>query len=340
MNRRDTLLAMLAVGISAGPRLASAQTSSRTPTIGFLSLSATPADLGQDRTPIAAGLAALGWEEGRNLRIERAYADNIYSRLAVLAAELVRKKVDLIYAQGPDPAYAAAHATTTIPIVFFGPTFPVEMGLVDSYARPGRNATGVGWSAGMALYVKLLEFVRDLVPDATRVAFLRSQAPAGERDDSKQRALVADYNKALQAAAKKMRFELRPFDVSGPQDFDPAFKAIQAWRAQALYSHQTPITGPGIQRIIDFANANRIPGFYDTRAFAQKGGLFTYGPEISELFVQSCRQVDRILRGANPASVPVEMPTRYELFINQKTATRLGIKIPQSVLLRADKVIE
>lgn len=133
----------------------------------------------------------------------------------------------------------------------------------------------------MAQYVKLLELVKQLVPDATRVAFLRPQALAGERDDSKQRALAVSYNEALQSAAKKMDFELRAFNVSGPQDFDPAFKALQAWHAQARYSQQTPITVPGIQRIIDFTNTGCIPGFFDARAFAEKGGLLSYGPEIS-----------------------------------------------------------
>jgi putative ABC transport system substrate-binding protein len=124
------------------------------------------------------------------------------------------------------------------------------------------------------------------------------------------------------------------------EDFDPAFKAIQAWRAQALYSHQTPLTSPELQKIADFTNANRIPGFYDAHAFAEAGGFFSYGPDISQLFLQSVSHVDRILRGANPASLPVEMPTRYEMYVNRKTAVRLGIRIPPSILLRADKVIE
>jgi putative ABC transport system substrate-binding protein len=336
MNRRDAVLALLALGAAADPRVATSQTSPRMPTIGFLALGAAPASGAEDRTPIAAGLKALGWVEGQNIRIERAYADNKYERLALLAAELVRKKVDLIYAQGPDPAHAAAQATKTIPIVFFGPTFPVEQGLVDSYARPGRNATGVAWSAGNEVYVKLLAFVKELVPDATRVAYLRPLSPVPGR----QRELQLEYVPKQVSAAKEMGFELRPFNVSGPEDFDPAFKAIQAWRPQALYSHGTPITFPQLKRIADFANANRLPSFFDSRFFAEQGGFFSYGPEISQLFVQSAAQVDRILRGANPATVPVEMPTRYELFVNRKTTNHLGIKMPQSILLSADKVIE
>jgi len=146
-------------------------------------------------------------------------------RLSVLAEQLVRKRVDLIYAQGPDPALAAARATKTIPIVFFGPTFPVEMGLVDSYARPGRNATGVAWSAGVEVYIKLLGFVKELAPSATRVAFLR---PAPQRRDDMS--YWTEAAQKLESAAKKLGFELRVFNVAQPEDFDPAFKAIQAWR--------------------------------------------------------------------------------------------------------------
>lgn len=334
MNRRDTLIALLALGAAAGPRLAKSQTSPSMPTLGFLSLGAAPTTGELDRTPISAGLKGLGWVEGKNIRIERAYADKKYERLAVLAEELVRKKVDLIYAQGPDPALAAARATKTIPIVFFGPTFPVEMGLVDSYARPGRNATGVAWSAGVEVYVKLLEFVKELVPAAARVAYLRPTPPG--RDTG----YWTEAARTLVSAAKKLGFELRVFNVARPEDFDPAFKAIRAWRALALYSHGTPLTFPELQRIADFTNASRMPSFFDSRSFAEAGGLFSYGPEISQLFVQSVGHIDRILRGANPATLPVEMPTRYELFVNRKTAKAIGLKIPQSLLVRADRVIE
>jgi putative ABC transport system substrate-binding protein len=137
-----------------------------------------------------------------------------------------------------------------------------------------------------------------------------------------------------------MGLEMREFDVSRPEDFDPAFSAIQTWRPHALFSQQTPITSPEIQRIVDFANTNRIPSFYDVRAFAKAGGLLTYGPDVSQLVAQSAGLVDRILRGARPADLPVEMPTRYELLVNLKTAKALGLTIPQSVLLRASEVIQ
>jgi putative ABC transport system substrate-binding protein len=187
MNRRDTLRALLAVGAAVGPRVATAQASTKMPTLGYLSLGEASLQGPTDLASLAVELKKLGWVADKSVRFEPAYADKKYERLSVLAAELVRRKVDLIYALGPYPALAAAHATKTIPIVFLGPTLPVEMGLVDSYARPGRNATGVAWSAGVEVYVKLIGFVKELAPAATRIAFLRPRSPAGEID-SKERA--------------------------------------------------------------------------------------------------------------------------------------------------------
>lgn len=335
MNRRDTLLALLALGTAAGPRVAMPQSSPGIPTLGFISLFPTPTRDEWDRTPFAIRFKELGWVEGRNIRIERAYAEKNAERLSVLAADLVRKQVDVIYAVGPQPALAAAQATNTIPIVFFGPTFPIEMGLVDSYARPGRNVTGVAWSAGVEVYVKLLSFVKELVPAAARVAFLTVPTARAKLGGG----YYASSTSQLQAAAKKMGFELRAFDVAKPEDFDTAFKAIQAWRPQAFYTTGNPVTGPEAQKIVNFANANRLPSFVDSRNFPVAGGLFSYGPETKSSIMQAVNQIDRILRGAKPADLPVEMPTRYEMVINRKTATTLGIKIPQSLLVRADEVI-
>ena len=336
MNRRDTLLALLALGTAAGPRVATPQTSPRIPTLGFLSLFPTPTRDEWDRTPFAFRLKELGWVEGKNIRVERAFAEKNAERLPVLAVDLVRKQVDVIYAFGPQPALAAAQATTTIPIVFFGPTFPIEMGLVDSYARPGRNVTGVAWSAGVELYVKLLSFVKELVPAAARVAFLTVPTARAKLGGG----YYSDVGTQLEAAAKKLGFELRAFPVAKPEDFDTAFKAIQAWRPQAFFITANPVTGPERQKIVNFANANRLPSFFDFRSFAEAGGLFSYGPETTASIMQAVNKIDRILRGAKPADIPVEMPTHYEMVINRKTAATLGIKVPQSLLARADEVIQ
>jgi len=335
MNRRDTLLALLALGTTAGPRVATPQTSPRMPTLGFLTSRGALSETAWDLGGIAIRLKELGWVEGKTIRIERTYAEGKLERLTALAEDLVRKQVDLIYAVGPTAAIAAARATKTIPIVFWGPTFPVEMGLVDSYARPGRNATGVAWSAGTEVYVKLLQFVRELMPVATRVAFFQPWNSAS-----------LDYNgylpkvaQQMVSAAKNKGFELRPYQVVKPEDYAPAFNAMRAWRPQALYTPLTPITYSALKRISDFAGGNRIAEFSDARAFTEAGGLFSYGADASLMTRQAVDQVDRILRGAKPADIPVEMPTRYEMVINRKTAATLGIKIPQSLLVRADEVI-
>lgn len=335
MNRRETAQALLTLAASAGPLAASAQAPPRTPTLGFFSFGAAPTTGEFDRTPIASALEAKGWVEGRNLRIERAYAEGSRERLSRLAQELVSKKVDLIYAQGPDPAVAALRATQSIPIVFFGLTFPIEFGLVDSYARPGRNATGVAWSAGVELYEKLLEQIKETLPAATRVAYLRPGPRSGP-----ETGWWLDALHRLVASAASRAMELRAFNVSQPEDFEPAFAAIKAWRPQALFVHQTPLLFAARQQIVDFANTTRVPSFFDSRYFVEAGGLFSYGPDLSQLFTLSVGPVDRILRGANPADIPVQMPTHYELFVNRKTASSLGVKLPRTVLLRADRVIE
>ena len=327
MNRRDAALALLALA-ALGPRIATSQTSSRIPTIGYLGLA-----LGPWHPLWNSALKGLGWIEGKNVVVERSFAEGNPDRLPALAADLVRRQVDVIYAQGPDATVAAALATKTIPIVSFGPAYPVEQGLVDSLARPGRNVTGVAWNSA---YVKQIEFVKQIVPRAKRVAHFLLPTAMRTLDGKPFVGLFPQ----IEATARAHGFEMQAFRVVKQEDFDDAFKAINAWRAQALIVYATPPTVVARQKIADFANANRIPTFCDWRGFAEVGGFFSYGPLGSEMIVQAVRQVDRILRGARPADLPVELPTRYEFVINQTTAARLGIKVPQSILVRADEVIQ
>lgn len=327
MNRRDTALALLALA-ALGPRIATPQTSSRIPTIGHLGLTLGPLYPFWD-----SALKGLGWIEGKNVVVERSFAEGNPDRLPALAAELVRRQVDVIYSHGPDATVAAALATKTIPIVFFGPAFPVEQGLVDSLARPGRNVTGVAWNAA---YVKQIEFVKQILPRVKRVAHFHLPTATRTLDGKPIVGLFPE----IEATARAHGFEMRAFRVVKQEDFDDAFKAIKAWRAQALVVYTTPPTVAARQKIVDFATANRMPTFSDWRGFAEVGGFFSYGPLISEMTVQAVKQVDRILRGARPADLPVELPTRYEFVINQTTAARLGIKVPQSLLVRADEVIQ
>ena len=325
MNRRDAMMALAALG-AFGPRLAASQTPAKS--IGYLSLFRSPI-----REEWTQTLAKLGWVEGKSVRIEHANAEGQVGRLAELAAGLVGKKVDVIYAGGPDSAIEAARATKTIPVVFFGAAFPVEQGLVETLARPGGNVTGVAWNSA---YVKQLEFVRQVVPRARRVAHFRMPTAIRTVDGKAFEGLFPK----IESTAKGMGLEMKSFLVTKPEDFEQAFKDIKAWQAQALITYATPPTVFARQRIVDFANANRIPGFFDWRGFVEAGGLFSYGPLVSEMNAQAARQLDRILRGARPADLPVELPARYEFVINRKTATALDIRIPQELMLRADQVIE
>ncbi len=326
MYRRDAIQALAALG-ALGPRIGVAQTSARTKTIGYLYLSRNPLLSVLGRT-----LNELGWDERKNIVAHHASAEGDPNRLAALAADLVNKEVDVIFASGPDPAVEAARASKIIPIVFWGPAFPIEQGLIDSYARPGRNITGVAWGNTFA---KQLEFIKQLTPRAARVAHFRLPTAIRKVDGGTLEMALAE----IESPGKRMGFEVKSFDVTKQEDFEDAFKAIKAWRAQALITYTAPTTVVARERIVRFANGGRIPGFFDWRGFVDSGGLFSYGPLTTEMTVQAARQIDRILRGARPADVPVELPARYEMVINGKTAAALDITIPQELLLRADEVI-
>jgi putative ABC transport system substrate-binding protein len=325
MNRRGALLALATLG-AFGPRLAAAQAPAKT--VGVLSLSRNP-----NWSTWTQTLEKLGWAEGKGIRFEYAYADGKTDLLPELAAGLIRKNVDVILADGPDAAVDAARATKTIPVVFFGAAYPVEQGIVETLARPGGNVTGVAFHSA---YVKQLEFVRQVAPRAKRVAHFRM--PTATRTVN-GKPFVGLFP-LIESTAKGMGLEMKSFVVNKPEDFEQAFKDIKGWKAQALVTYATPPTILARQRIVEFANANHIPSFFDWRGFVESGGLFSYGPLISELRAQAARQLDRVLRGARPADLPVELPARYEFVINLKTASALGIKIPQELMLRADQVIE
>jgi putative ABC transport system substrate-binding protein len=325
MNRRDAVIALLPMG--ATPLGAQAQQPAKKPTLGLLALAVNMNNEVWDRT-----FKGLGWAEGQNILIKRASAEGRSDRLAALAADLVREPVDIIFASGPDAAIAAARATKTLPIVFVGPAFPVEQGLVDSYARPGRNVTGVAWNSA---YVKQLEFVKQIAPRATRVAHFHLPTSLLKVDGGDYRGLLPQ----VEATGKKMGLDVRPFRVAAPEDFEGALKDIKKWQAQALIVYATPLTVYARKQIIDFTTANRIPTFCDWRGFAEAGALFSYGPLTSEMTVQSVGLLDRVLRGARTADLPVELPKRFEFVINRKAAEALGLQIPQELLLRADEVI-
>ena len=336
MNRRDLLAALAALGASGYPCLTLSQTTARSPKLGVLSSGPTETLEQWKKSRFAIKLSELGWTQGRNLAVEFAYDDGVYDRLPALAADLVRKGVDLICAFGPEAAVTAARASTTIPIVFWGVTFPVEQGLVDSYARPGRNLTGPAWNAGASMFAKLFEIIRQLSPDASRVAYFTYPTAlrivTGGETDALDRVMVN--------AATSLGMEARAYPISKREDFEHAFKDMLAFRAQALIAATTWLSYLELRRILDFVARNRLIGLYDTRQFVDAGGLISYGTDNQYLRERVAVYADRILRGARPGDVPVEQPTKFAMAINLKTARALGLKIPQQLLLQADRVIE
>jgi putative ABC transport system substrate-binding protein len=306
------------------------------PVLGVLSPIVAPSATEWARHPAALELARLGWVDGKTLAIENAYADGREDRLAELADHLVRRRVDVIWARGPEAAVAAARATRTIPIVFGSVPFPVELGLVDSLPRPGRNATGVAFLTGDATQTaKPLEFLRELAPGVTRLSSLYSPHNLRTLAGQEYKGYVG-FDRSVQA----LGFELGREDVDGPADYDAAFGRILAWRAEALLALSTPLNWRERARIVEFARRNRLPSAHDTHAFVEAGGLVSFGPVLWAIGVQCMRYIDRILRGARPAELAVELPSKTELAINLATARELGLTVPQPLLLRADRLVQ
>jgi len=283
----------------------------------------------------AKWLSELGWKVGTNVLIEDASAEGDHTRLPGLAAALVVKPVDVIWAAGSEAVAVAARATTRIPIAFYGVGLPVEQGFVDSLARPGRNVTGLAASAGSEI-LKQLELLREAVPNAARLAYLRAES--GLETLSGKKLLVGPG--ILAPAAEKLGFDLRIYPIERAEDFEPAFAKILADRAQVLAVQFTAIMFRERKRIADFALRNGLPSVHGADAMVDAGGLLHYSASRNWMTRHSWTYVDRILRGARPAELPVQLPSKFEIVVNQKTAKALGMTIPMSILLRADRVVE
>ena len=327
MDRRAFLAG--AAGLLAAPLAAQAQPAGKVHRIGYLSsTSATAA-----RHLLEAfwqGLGELGWVEGKNVVIESRFADGRHERLPELAAELARLKVDLIVAGPTPPALAAKNATGTIPIVMTAVGDPVRLGLVTSLARPGGNVTGVSFDVGLAVFPKALELLRESVPKVRRVAVLSNPAnPA-------QAVAIRDVT----AAARSLGLQLRLLEARAPDAFDGAFAAMGKDRVDALLVLTDPVFIIHKARLADLAARHRLPSMYAIKENVEAGGFMSYGPSLVAAFRRAAVFVDKIFKGANPADLPVEQPTKFELAINLKTAKALGLKIPPSILARADQVIE
>ncbi len=330
MTTRRAFIGTLAGGLLAAPLAADAQQAGKVPRIGFLSVT-SPSDRPPLLDAFRQGLRELGWVEGQNIVIDYRYAEGRVDRLPGLAAELVRLKVDLIVASaGTQAATAAKNATETIPIVMIYVRDPVGTGLIASLARPGGNVTGVSGSAGLELFAKQLELLKETVPKIRRVAILSNPANAYHQLAIRE----------VKVAARSLGVQLQLLEARGPNEFDGAFAAMAKERVGALLVLSDAMLNSHRTRLADLAARSRLPAAFGVRDDVEAGGLMSYGPSILDSYRQAATYVDRILRGAKPAELPVERPTKFELVINMKTAKALGLTIPQSVLLRADHVIE
>jgi len=331
VTTRREFIGTLAGGIVAAPLAAEAQQAAKVARIGYLtfSLGVSP------HLPEAfrQGLRDLGYVEGRTVVIEYRDAEGKADRLPALAAELVALKVDVIVAaQGTRVALAAKQATRNLPIVIIGAGDPVTNGLVTSLARPGGNITGLS-NLNAELVGKRLELLTQAVPGVSRVAVLRLPGALGERTDK-------DMLKEAEAAARALGVRLQFVEARGPADIDRAFSDMTRARAGALTVLPSNMFLREHRRLVDLAAMNRLPAVYTLREFVDAGGLMSYGPNTADLYRRAATYVDKILKGAKPADLPIEQPTKFELVINAKTAKALGLTIPQSVLGRADEVIQ
>jgi ABC-type uncharacterized transport system substrate-binding protein len=315
--RRTGLLAVLALSLMLAPLPGEAQQAGRVYRIGVLTDGSDPAS-----KPFLDELRKFGWVEGQNLKIERRLADG-QDKLPVHAAELVQFKADLILTIGTPATRAAKEATKTIPIVFSLGADPVANGLVASFARPGGNITG--WALGL-YNEKLLHVLKEAIPRVSRVAYLAS--PRGSSQEE------------LNAVARALGIEVQGIVVKGPEDLDSFFVAAKRITASAVLVPNVAWLSPHLDRIAAAAVKSRLPAIGYDRKFADSGGLLSFGPERFQSAPRLAAQVDRILRGAKPADLPVEQPTKFELVVNLKTARALGLSIPSTVILQADKVIE
>jgi putative ABC transport system substrate-binding protein len=267
--------------------------------------------------------------EGQNIAIEVRYAEGKGDQLPELAAELVRRKVDLIFASATPAALAAKHATTTIPIVIGFVGDPVGSGVVASLARPGGNITGWTHLAGHELAGKRLELIREAVSGATRIGALWNPANPGNEPFVRQ----------LEATALGLKVQLHSVGVQDPKDLDSAFAALARQRAEALVVVADPMFLAQRDRIIALAARSRLPTMYPSIDLVEAGGLMAYSADLPEMYRRGASYVDRILKGARPADLPVERPTRFYFVINRRTAKALGLTIPASLLLKADRII-
>ena len=328
MNRRNTLFALLALG--AAPLASLAQQPRNVWRIGILSQTTRPATLDADNlSNFLRGLRELGYVEGRNLIVEWRFADDKLDRLPALAAELVALRADVLVSTANAGPLALQKATSEIPIVMTSASDPVGSGLVKSLARPGGNITGLS-TINAELSPKRLELLLEIVPRLSHVAVLLDPASPANRP----------ILESLEAAAKKPGVKVLALETRTLREIEDAFGAMARHKVRALIVPSDPLFSQHRFRIAELAAKNRLPSLSADRRYAEAGSLASYGTSLSESYHRAAAYADRILKGARPGDLPVEQPTTFELVINAKTAKTLGIRIPQSLLIRADRVIE
>ncbi|MGZ8531975.1 MAG: ABC transporter substrate-binding protein [Candidatus Binatia bacterium] len=312
------------------PFPARAQQAKKVPRLGYLS-SFHPASESARSEGIRLALRELGYIEGQNIATEYRYAEGKRDRLSEVAAEVVRLKVDVIVVSGgPNPIRAAKNATKTIPIVMTGGgSDPVEAGLVESLARPGGNVTGITTLA-RELDGKRLELLKEAVTKLVRVAVLYNPANSGD---------ILEVKEFLPAAARALGLTIQPWELRDADDFDRVFAALNKQRPDGLYVTGSPLMGANRKRIADFAIKSRLPSV-SSRAYVDAGGLMSYGADLADSYRRVAYYVDRILKGAKPAELPVEQPMKFEFVINLKTAKQIGVMIAPEVIARANKLIK
>jgi len=327
MNARNWVIATLALALLAAPPAADAQQAKAVPRVAFLG-NGSAALSGPLLDAFRSGLRELGYVEGQNIIIESRFADGKAERIQGLVHDLLALAPDVVVAAGTPPVRAFKQATVSVPIVMAIISEPAEKGLVASLAHPGGNLTGLAFQ-NQDLTAKRLELLKETLPRAARVAVLWDASFGVD----------TGYHQA-EAASRALQLRLQLLTVRGAADLESAFKSATSGRANALLVLASPFLNANRQIVIELAARHHLPATYEAKTFVEIGGLMSYGPSFPDMYRQAATYVDKILRGAKPADLPVEQPTKFELIINLKTAKALGLKIPQSILVRADEVIQ
>ena len=327
VGRRAIVLALTS-GLVATPLFSRAQRQAKVWRIGFLSNAARPAD-GAPPRALRQALAELGYVDGKNVMYLGRWAESKFDKLPQLAAELVSLDVDVLVTTGEPASEAAKRATSTIPIVFVAPGDAAATGLVTSLAKPGGNVTGISDPA-TELSSKRLGLLKEAVPGLGRVAVIWN---------ANDRAMTLRYGE-VEKAASALRLTIEPFGVRGADEIEGAISTMTQQRPDAIFVVSDALTTINRKRILEFAATHHVPAMYEFGIYVQDGGLMSYGPSMDDMFGRAAIYIDRILKGTKPGELPVELPMRYFLFVNLKTAQMLDLTVPESLLLRADEVIK